>query len=387
MHRSNKRHRLALILLLSIFGCTAGAVAQDPPQQAPQAAQSSNAQASGDQQPVGDLTPPSDAEAEQLAKQQAAQQAAQQQANASTNIPNVNKGKGGNDEYVFRKDVEEVTLYATVMDAHNRPVTDLGQNAFAVYEDNQPQTITSFRREDVPISLGLLIDNSGSMLDKRPRVNLAALNLVRASNSKDEVFLVNFNDQPYLDQDFTSNVDKLKEALQKVEARGGTALYDAVIASSDHLSKEGRREKKAIVVITDGEDDASTKSLEEAVRAVQAEQGPTVYTIGILGDDTDRERKRARRALERLAFETGGMAFFPKDLDEVDQVSNEVAKDIRNQYSIGYKPSRPQTQGGFRTVRVEAKEGKTHLQVRTRSGYFAGQKKAQNQPPPNPAKR
>jgi len=382
MLRSNNRFLVASFLLLTIAPFTAAQ------QDAAPAAQQNTAATSDDNQSgplaVQDLTPPSDAEAERIAAQQAKQAAAQQQANSSAQVP-ITTRNGNNDQYVFKAQVEEVLLYATVMDPHNRPVTDLTQQDFAVYEDDQPQQITSFRREDVPVSLGILIDNSGSMRDKRPRVNLAALNLVRASNPKDEAFIVNFNDEPYLDQDFTSNVNDLRDALDKIEARGGTALYDAVIASADHLAKAGKHDKKAILVITDGEDDASAKTLEEAVRSVQDEQGPTVYTIGLLGDDSDRERKRARRALERLAFETGGIAFFPRDLDEVDQITQQVAKDIRNQYTLGYKPTHPQQEGGFRTVRVEAHDGREKLQVRTRSGYFAGTKKAQNQKPRNPA--
>jgi Ca-activated chloride channel family protein len=255
-------------------------------------------------------------------------------------------------------------------------VTNLDKNSFSVFEDGQPQQITSFRREDIPVSMGILIDNSGSMRDKRPAVNQAALNLVRASNPQDEVFIVNFNDDAFLDQDFTSNVELMKEALERIDARGGTAVYDAVIASANQLSKGAKRDKKALLLITDGEDNASRDTLEEAVKRVQDDAGPTVYTIGILGND--RQAKRARRALERLAVETGGIAYFPKDLSEVDAISRAVAHDIRNQYTIGYKPTRPQSEGGFRNVRVEARgaDGRSKLQVRTRSGYFAGQKRA-----------
>lgn len=290
---------------------------------------------------------------------------------------NVPAAKKNPNEYTFTKDVEEVMLYATVVDPRNRLVTNLDKNSFAVYEDGQPQQITSFRQEDIPVSLGILVDNSGSMRDKRPAVNQAALNLVRASNPQDEVFIVNFSDDAFLDQDFTSNMDLMKEALEHVDSRGGTAMYDAVVASANQLAKGAKREKKVLLVITDGEDNASRDSLEEAVKRVQDDNGPTIYTIGILGND--REAKRARRALERLAAETGGVAYFPRDLAEVDAISRAVAHDIRNQYTLGYKPTRPQSQGGFRNVRVEAHDGRAKLQVRTRSGYFAGQKRAGNQ--------
>gem|GEM_PF-114216 len=286
-----------------------------------------------------------------------------------------NQGQSPNSQeggaFVFRKQVEEVVLHATVLDEHQRMVTNLDKNAFAVYENNQPQVITSFRHEDIPVAMGIVIDNSGSMREKRDRVNTAALNLVRASNPQDEVFVVNFNDEYYLDQDFTGSVPKLKEALEKVESRGGTALYDAVVASADHLKKNAKLEKKVLFVVTDGEDNASRESLETAVRRLQAENGPTVYAIGILGEE---KQRRARSALRELAARTGGVAFLPKDLSEVDEISSAVAHDIRNQYTIGYKPRTPKSAGGYRAIHVDARaKGYGKLTVRTRSGYYAGQ--------------
>lgn len=283
------------------------------------------------------------------------------------------------DVYIFKKEVDEVTLHATVVDQNNRLVTDLGRNDFEVFEDGQPQKITSFRREDIPVAMGIVIDNSGSMRDKRPAVNAAAINLVKSSNPQDKVFIVNFNEEYFLDQDYTASVPKLEDALQRIEARGGTALYDATVASADHLKKSGPLEKKVLLVVTDGEDNASRESLEQAIRNLQAENGPTVYTIGILGDE---HSKRARRALREMAEETGGVAFFPKDVSEVSAITTQIAHDIRNQYTIVYKPSKPQSAGGYRTVKVQANaKGYKHLQVRTRSGYYAGQKNAEATPP------
>ena len=282
-----------------------------------------------------------------------------------------------NGVYVFRSQVEEVILHATVYDEHDRMVTDLSKSAFQVFEDGVPQKITSFRREDIPVAVGIVIDNSGSMRDKRPAVNQAALNFVRSSNPQDEVFVVNFNVEYYLDQDFTASVPKLKDALEKIEARGGTALYDAIVASADHLKKQARLEKKVLLVVTDGEDNASRESLEQAVRRLQAENGPTVYTIGLLGGERQR---RARRALATIAEDTGGVSFFPKDLSEVDRITQEVAHDIRNQYTIGYRPTRPQSQGGYRSIKVIAHaHGYKKLQVRTRTGYYAGSERAATQ--------
>jgi VWFA-related protein len=272
--------------------------------------------------------------------------------------------------FVFKKDVDEVMLHATVVDDKQRIVTTLDRNAFTVYEDGKPQNIISFHHVDIPVAMGIVIDNSGSMREKRNKVNQAALNLVRSSNPQDEVFVVNFNDEQYLDQDFTNNLLKMKEALEKIDARGGTALYDAVVASADHL-KQARLEKKVLFVVTDGEDNASSETLEQAVKQLSQENGPSVYAIGILGDEE--HPKRAKRALEVITQRTGGIAFFPKTLDEVDAISRTIASDIRNQYAIGYKPTNPRASGGFRQIRVDAKaKGHGKLIVRTKSGYYAG---------------
>ena len=275
--------------------------------------------------------------------------------------------------FVFRKDVDEVLLHASVIDDKQHIVTTLDRNAFTVFEDGKPQNIISFHHEDIPVSMGILIDNSGSMREKRAKVNQAALNLVRASNPKDEVFIVNFNDEYYLDQDFTNDLLKLKEALEKIDARGATALYDAVVASAEHLKRNARLEKKVLLIVTDGEDNASNETLEQAVKQLQEENGPSVYAIGILGDEE--HPKRAKRALEIMTQRTGGIAFFPKSLDEVDAISRTVASDIRSQYAIGFKPTNPRGNGGFRQIHVEARsKGRGKLMVRTKSGYYAGGK-------------
>lgn len=275
--------------------------------------------------------------------------------------------------YVLRRNVEEVVLNATVLDDNNHLVTSLNKDNFKVLEDGVPQTIASFQHQDVPVSIGLLVDNSGSMYKKRPAVNAAAIDLVKASNPQDETFVVNFADEPYLDQDFTSDLNKLRDGLAHIESKGGTALYDTIVASADQLAKAGKRSKQVLVVITDGEDNASSLTLEQTIRRVQELQGPVVYSIGLLfGDEmTGRESHRARRALQLLSDETGGVAFFPHSLKDVDAIAAEVAKDIRNQYTIGYHSTKPYSQGGYRRVQVEAKApGLKKLVVRTRAGYY-----------------
>lgn len=297
-------------------------------------------------------------------------------------VGEVTKNSAGG--FVYKQLVNEVTLSATVLDLKHHLVTNLDQANFVVYEDGQPQNITSFTRRDIPVSIGIVVDNSGSMRTKRAALTKAVLNLIQASNPQDEVFIVNFNDDPYLDQDFTNKVDLLREAMDRVDSRGGTALYDAVIASADHLAKGAKQEKKALLVVTDGVDNESRESLESAIRSVQSDKGPTIYTIGILGDEPG--VKRARRALQSLSDQTGGVAFFPKNLEEVDEISQEVARDIRNQYSITYKPTNPRSNGGYRKVHVEAHANGYHdLQVRTRDGYFADEKKNASSAPSTPA--
>ncbi len=299
------------------------------------------------------------------------QQPVEEQPLVGSGVGEVTKSGG---QYVFKSQVNEVILPVIVTDTRRHIVTNLQQNNFQVYEDGQPQTIVRFSREDVPVSIGIVVDNSGSMRTKRAAVTKAVLNLIQASNPQDEVFVVNFNDDPYLDQDFTNKLSPLREALDRVDSRGGTALYDAVIASADHLAKGAKKEKKVLLVITDGVDNESRESLESAIRKVQDDQGPIIYTIGILGDEPG--IKRAKRALQSLSDQTGGVAFFPKDLVEVDEISQEVARDIRNQYSITYKPTNPRSNGGYRKVRVEARaQGYKDLQARTRDGYFADEKR------------
>lgn len=274
--------------------------------------------------------------------------------------------------FTMRQNVDEVVLNCTVVDSHGQLVNDLTQNNFKVWEDNTPQSIAFFQHADVPVSMGILVDNSGSMRDKLPAVREAALDLVRASNPQDEAFIVNFSDEAYLDQGFTSDITKMEQALSHIDARGGTALYDAVVASADELAKHAKNPKQVLLIITDGEDDASTLTSQQAIRRVQDLHGPEIYAIGLLYNDSGEEARRARNALEALTAETGGLAYFPHSLRNVNEIAEEVARDIRNQYSIGYHPTKAFSQGGYRTVRVEASApGHGRLIVRTRTGYYA----------------
>jgi Ca-activated chloride channel homolog len=317
--------------------------------------------------------PPAGTQSSAPQSQQGAAPPTQQPAQPSTQNQGVGPSASENGTFVFRTESREVVLRATVVDERNRLITTLTKPDFTVFENGQPQQIRHFERQDFPVAIGIVIDNSGSMREKRDEVNKAALNLVRSSNPEDQVFVVNFNDEFYLDQEFTSDIKKLQAALEHVEARGGTALYDAIVASADYLMKSPMQ-RKVIFVVTDGEDDASQENLEQAVHKLQQENGPTVYAIGLLGDEKTR---KAKRALELIAERTGGMSFFPPTLDQVDEISRTVAKDIRNQYSISYAPTTPRTVQGYRTIHVEAHARPyKKLTVRTRSGYYPGQEQA-----------
>ena len=275
--------------------------------------------------------------------------------------------------FTLRTGTFEVRLNASVFDSDDREVDTLPESAFKIYEDGALQKIVGFRHEDLPISLGILIDSSGSMYDKRPSVDAAALNLVKLSNPKDEAFVVDFNSEPYIDQDFTSSIAKLQQGLGYVKAGGGTALYDAVIASADYLSKNAKESKQVLLIVTDGDDNSSNASLEEAIHRVQALDGPSIYCIGLLfgGDLNHKDMKHSKEVLTQLSEETGGQAYFPKALKDVDDIAQKVAQDIRSQYMIEYHSTKPMAVAGYRTIHVEASEkGYRGLRVRTRTGYF-----------------
>ena len=274
---------------------------------------------------------------------------------------------------VFRADTRVVDLHATVVDKNGHLVTNLTRDAFTVFENGVQQQIRTFKREDLPVSMGLIVDNSGSMRDKRAKVEAAALALVKDSNPDDEVFVVNFNDEAFNDlphgKDFTNDIKEMEEALTRIDARGGTAMRDAIRMSIDHEKEKAHKDKKVLVVVTDGNDNSSLVSLENLVKASQ-QSGVLIYSIGLLSEEERREAKRAERALMALAEATGGEAYFPKDLAEVDRIAHQVARNIRNQYTIVYTPSNQTMDGTFRQIKVTAK-APGNPTVRTRSGYYA----------------
>lgn len=270
---------------------------------------------------------------------------------------------------IFRVDTRLVVLHATVVDKNGNLVGNLPQTAFKVFENNQEQKVKVFRREDVPVSLGIIVDNSGSMKDKRKKVEAAALALVKESNPQDEVFIVNFNDDAYLDVPFTSDIKKLEEGIARIDSRGGTAMRDAITMSIDYMKKKAKKDKKVLLVITDGNDNTSSDTLERTVRTAQ--QGEVlVYSIGLLNEEDPREAKKAKRALNSITEGSGGASYYPKELTEVEKLAIKVAHEIRNQYIIAYSPTLQALDGSFRQIKVTV-NGPGHPIVRTRSGYYA----------------
>lgn len=270
----------------------------------------------------------------------------------------------------FTADTRLVILPVSVSDKSGKLITNLQRQAFKVFENGAEQPIKVFRREDVPISLGIIIDNSGSMRDKRQKVETASLDLVKASNPRDEVFVVNFNDEAYLDVPFTNDIKKLEEGVARIDSRGGTAMRDAISMSMDYLKEKSKRDKKVLLVVTDGNDTASAGTLEKLIDKARASEGVTIYAIGLLNEEEKREAHKAKRALDAITRESGGIAFYPKDTSEVDKIALQVAQDIRNQYTIAYSPTVQAEDGTFRQIKVTV-NGPGRPTVRTRTGYYA----------------
>jgi VWFA-related protein len=268
----------------------------------------------------------------------------------------------------FRAGTELVVLHTTVVDKDDHVITDLTQDDFKVFEEDAPQQILRFVREDVPVSLGILVDNSGSMRDKRHTVNVAALDFVKASNQEDEVFIVNFNDEAFLDSPFTRSQERMQDALQRIDSRGGTALYDAASMSLDYLEEEGKHDKKVLLIISDGEDNASRGTLEKLVRRLQ-ETDTIIFAVGLLSEEDRRSAKRAQRAIRHITRATGGAAYFPDNTADVHALTQQIAHAIRNQYILMYRPDENK-QPGFRRVRVALVGKARKYDIRHRPGYF-----------------
>jgi len=291
---------------------------------------------------------------------------------------------------VFRADTRLVVCNTTVVDKSGHLVTDLPKSAFTVYENDVKQEISIFKREDVPVSMGLIIDNSGSMRPKRASVEAAALALVDDSNPQDEVFVVNFNDTPYIDnphgKPFLTDIEDMKEALTRIDSKGGTAMRDAIQASIDWV-KKGHKDKKVLVVVTDGVDNSSDEvanSLENVVRSAR-QSDVLIYCVGLLAEEDKRSASRAKRELNALTEASGGEPFYPKEVSEVGPIAHQVARDIRSQYTISYTPSNAAMDGTFRRIKMVVR-APGNPTARTRTGYYATPDATAPGAPPSPSR-
>jgi len=262
-----------------------------------------------------------------------------------------------------------VVLHATVSDKQGNLLSTLDRDAFRVFENGTPQEIKLFRHEDIPVSLGILIDGSASMLRKLPRVEAAALALVHESNPRDEAFIVNFNDQAFLDVPFTNDIRKMEQGLDLIDARGGTAMRDAIKMALDYSKDAATKEKRVLLVITDGNDNASRSSLDHIVRQAQQSES-VIYAIGLLTQEKRADAAQAKQALKELTSATGGLVFYPKDVGEVQQLAVEIARDIRSQYLITYSPRVQALDGSYRQIKL-AVTAPGNPVARTRNGYYA----------------
>jgi len=284
--------------------------------------------------------------------------------------------KGG---YRIGVNVDLVLMHVSVFDKANHFVAGLKKENFRVYEDGVQQEVTSFSREDLPVSMGIVLDLSGSMKSRIDQVNKAALAFIRASNPEDQVFLIGFNEEVELLQDFTNDIDEITDSLDNTIVSGGTAVYDAVYLGVQK-AQTGSKPKKAIVVISDGEDRESYYKLEEVVAKVQ-EEDVQVFSVGFLGQRRSeglfgRFRKsiseKAQDALTLISEETGGKAFFPDKLTDIHTIVAEIAHELRSQYSIGYFSSNQARDGTFRRVKIELTgKGTEDKRIRYRRGYYA----------------
>jgi Ca-activated chloride channel family protein len=282
-------------------------------------------------------------------------------------------------DYTLSVETLEVQLPISVLDKEGRPVDGLKQENFQIFEDKVLQTIKTFRHEDIPLSIGLVIDNSGSMRNKRERVNSSALAFVRESNPEDETFIVNFDDSAYLEQDFTSSIGDLIDALENIDARGETALYDALYLAAEKVTKDGKKDKKALLLISDGEDNTSKYGINKVIEALRQAK-VTVYAVGLLEEDDQRgglfrkpPSKKAKEDLMKFAEITGGRAYFPKSLDEVEELVKHIAHDLRNHYTVTYTPKNDKLDGTWREIAVKITPPKNMPKItwNAKQGYYA----------------
>jgi len=271
-------------------------------------------------------------------------------------------------EATFRTDTRLVVLNVSVFDQNGKIAKDLAKSVFKVSENGEKQTLSVFRQEDVPISLGLIIDTSASMTDKRERVASAAMAMVKASNPDDEVFIIHFNEKAVLAKEFTNNTQELENALRHLDANGETAMRDALLLGIEHLRHRAHRDKRVLLVVTDGEDNSSVETQAHLAEAAQ-QNDVIIYAIGLLGAEEAESAARAKKQLGELTLQTGGEAWFPTDNAEIANITPEIAHEVRDQYILAYTPTNLAADGTYRKIRVDVDA--PGVLVRTRAGYYA----------------
>jgi Ca-activated chloride channel family protein len=281
-------------------------------------------------------------------------------------------------------DTDLVLLDVKVVDQENTPIMNLKKEDFIVYEDKIKQTVDNVSREEVPVSFGLVIDTSGSMKSKLQTVSDASVSLIKQMRVDDEAFVASFKAEPELVQDFTSDRRELEDAISELYTSGGTALLDAIIATADYAQEKGKQRRKALVVISDGLEKNSSVKEKEVMEAIKEDE-VQVYLVGFIDEEMEEKSlfgkspaKKAKDLLSRIADDSGGHAYFPKDISEIPAIAAQIAKDLRTQYVVSYYPSNEKRDGTYRNVQVNVNsQGSRKLIARTRRGYYARNEKGQ----------
>jgi Ca-activated chloride channel homolog len=346
---------ISLSLTLALFGAPAiyNADAQDPPR------------------------------APEPKRPQQQQDAGERKGSQRQGAQNDDLGTPGEDR--IKIDTDLVNLDVMVIDQHNNPVANLKKEDFSVYEDKVKQAIESVSREEAPVSFGLVIDTSGSMTSKLHSVSDATVLLIKQMRRDDEAFVASFKTEAELTQDFTSDRRELEDAIGRLYTSGGTALLDAIIATADYAQQKGRRRRKAVVVISDGYEKNSLSKEREVLEAIKEDE-VQVYLVGFIDGEMERSffgkspAKKAKDLLSRIADDSGGRAYFPKDISEIPAIAAQISKDLRAQYVVSYYPANDKRDGAFRAIQVSVNQvGGRKLIARARRGYYA--RNAQGQSP------
>src|SRR5262245_9600303 len=309
------------------------------------------------------------------------------------------EGDSLNQDETIKIDTDLVLLDVSVVDQNNTPIFDLKKDDFTVFEDRVKQNVQDVTRQEVPISFGMVIDTSGSMRSKLQTVTDASMELIRQMKKGDEAFIAQFKAEPELVQDFSTDRRELEDALGELFTSGGTALLDAIIATADYAqekanTKDGQRRRRALVVVSDGLEKNSAVKEKEVLDAIKEDE-VQIYLVGFIDEDEEGKSffgkspsKKAKELLQRLADDSGGRAFFPKDVNEMQGIAAQIAKDLRQQYVISYYPSNDKRDGTYRNVKVSIdSKGNRKMIARTRNGYYARNEKGQVPTPSTSGRR